>query len=429
MDFIKQYGFSIMEAVLLFFFLESTLDSKIKKKNRGFILIFLLVQFPVIWLFGISDIKIANSLIAVAMSLLVSIIFYSGTFFLKIIYPIIYWLLLLVCETVSIFFMVIIMSKNWEVVMNNNKIYVISACLSLILMLIVITIFKQRIVENKLAEKKYKREIIMVFSIVIIYTVFAASALSNTKWLQNNISLVVVISCIFASITSLATIVVYNMISRQSQYNLELKMKIQQIESENKLNADMVNIVKRLRALRHDMNNHIGVIKCLLDTKQYEDLDNYVQNIYSDVEFINDFIAINNKILGYLLNSKKSRAKQEHVDFEVVISSEEIPMNDNDMVSLLSNIIYNAIEASSKVEHDKYVMLNIKRMTDKIIIECENTFLEKPVILNNEFVTSKKDKSEHGIGFKTIREMVMKYNGNLVIEIEDIFKLRVEIPI
>lgn len=429
MDFIKQYGFSIMEAVLLFFFLESTLDSKIKKKNRGFILIFLLVQFPVIWLFGISDIKIANSLIAVAMSLLVSIIFYSGTFFLKIIYPIIYWLLLLVCETVSIFFMVIIMSKNWEVVMNNNKIYVISACLSLILMLIVITIFKQRIVENKLAEKKYKREIIMVFSIVIIYTVFAASALSNTKWLQNNISLVVVISCIFASITSLATIVVYNMISRQSQYNLELKMKIQQIESENKLNADMVNIVKRLRALRHDMNNHIGVIKCLLDTKQYEDLDNYVQNIYSDVEFINDFIAINNKILGYLLNSKKSRAKQEHVDFEVVISSEEIPMNDNDMVSLLSNIIDNAIEASSKVEHDKYVMLNIKRMTDKIIIECENTFLEKPVILNNEFVTSKKDKSEHGIGFKTIREMVMKYNGNLVIEIEDIFKLRVEIPI
>lgn len=429
MNFIKEYGFSIMEAVLLFFFLESTLDSKIKKKNRGFILIFLLVQFPVIWLFGISDIKIANSLIAVTMSLLASIIFYSGAFFLKIIYPIIYWLLLLVCETVSIFIMVIIMSKNWEAVMNNNKIYVISACLSLVLMLIVIIIFKQKIVENKLAEKKYKTEIIMVFSIVIIYTVFAVSALSNTKWLQNNISLVVVISCIFASITSLATIVVYNMISRQSQYNLELKMKIQQIESENKLNADMVNIVKRLRALRHDMNNHIGVIKCLLDTKQYEDLDNYVQNIYSDVELVNDFIAINNKILGYLLNSKKSRAKQEHVDFEVVISSEEIPMNDNDMVSLLSNIIDNAIEASSKVEHDKYVMLNIKRMTDKIIIECENTFLEKPVILNNEFVTTKKDKAKHGIGFKNIREMVMKYNGNLTIEVEDIFKLRVEIPI
>lgn len=429
MDFIKEYGFSIMEAVLLFFFLESTLDSKIKKKNRGFILLFLLVQFPVIWLFGISDIKIANSLIAVTMSLLASVIFYSGTFFLKIIYPIIYWLLLLVCETVSIFIMVIIMSKNWEAVMNDNTIYAISACLSLVLMLIVIIVFKHRIVENKLAEKKYKREIIMVFGIVIIYTVFAVSALSNTKWLQNNVSLVVVISCIFASMTSLATIVVYNMISRQSQYNLELKMKLQQIESENKLNADMVNIVKRLRALRHDMNNHMGVIKCLLDTKQYEDLDNYVQNIYSDVERVNDFIAINNKILGYLLNSKKSRAKQEHVDFEVIISSEEIPMNDNDMVSLLSNIIDNAIEAASKVEHDKYVMLNIKRMTDKIIIECENTFLDKPVILNNEFVTTKKDKREHGIGLKNIRDMVTKYNGNLTIDVEDIFKLRVEIPI
>lgn len=268
----------------------------------------------------------------------------------------------------------------------------------------------------------------MVFSIVIIYTVFAVSALSNTEWLQNNVSLVVVISCVFASMTSLAIIIVYNMISRQSQYNLELKMKLQQIEFENKLNADMVNIVKRLRSLRHDMNNHIGVMRCLLDTKQYEDLDHYLQNMYSDVKLVNDFIAVNNKILGYLLNSKKSRAKQEQVDFEVIISSEEIPMSDNDMVSLLSNIIDNAIEAAAKVEHDKYAMLNIKRMADKVVIECENTFSDKPVIINEEFISTKKEKGEHGIGLKNIRNMVTKYNGKLIIDVGDIFKIRVEIP-
>lgn len=296
MGFVKEYGFSILEMILMFLFFESTLSSKIGKKYRGFILLFLLLQFPVIYFCGISDIKLANSLIAVFMSLTASVIFYSGTIFLRIIYPIIYWLLLLVCETVSIFIMVIIMRKNWESVMNDESTYVVSACLSLFLMLIFIIVFKKRIVENKLADKKYKREILMVFSIVIIYTVFAVSALSNTEWLQNNVSLVVVISCVFASMTSLAIIIVYNMISRQSQYNLELKMKLQQIEFENKLNADMVNIVKRLRSLRHDMNNHIGVMRCLLDTKQYEDLDHYLQNMYSDVKLVNDFIAVNNKI-------------------------------------------------------------------------------------------------------------------------------------
>lgn len=428
MGFVKEYGFSILEMILMFLFFESTLSSKIGKKYRGFILLFLLLQFPVIYFCGISDIKLANSLIAVFMSLTASVIFYSGTIFLRIIYPIIYWLLLLVCETVSIFIMVIIMRKNWESVMNDESTYVVSACLSLFLMLIFIIVFKKRIVENKLADKKYKREILMVFSIVIIYTVFAVSALSNTEWLQNNVSLVVVISCVFASMTSLAIIIVYNMISRQSQYNLELKMKLQQIEFENKLNADMVNIVKRLRSLRHDMNNHIGVMRCLLDTKQYEDLDHYLQNMYSDVKLVNDFIAVNNKILGYLLNSKKSRAKQEQVDFEVIISSEEIPMSDNDMVSLLSNIIDNAIEAAAKVEHDKYAMLNIKRMADKVVIECENTFSDKPVIINEEFISTKKEKGEHGIGLKNIRNMVTKYNGKLIIDVGDIFKIRVEIP-
>lgn len=431
MVFVKTYGFSILDMILLFIFFDGILTSKMKGKCRFLILIFLLLQFPVSYFLGISNVKIADSLIAIIMSFLVSILFYSGTFFLRIIYPIIYWMLLLVCETIPIFVMVIIMNKDWNTIMTDDVIYIGCGCASVVLMfmIILIIILKKRIVESKLAEKRYKIEIFMVFSIVIIYMVFAANALSNIEWLQSNISLVVVISCVFASLTSLAIILVYNIISRQSQYNMELAAKLQMIENENKLNADMVNIVKRLRSLRHDMNNHVGVMKCLLEAKQYDELENYLQNIYSDVKMVNDFVVVNNNVLGYLLNTKKGKAGQEHVDLEVVISSEEIPMSDNDMVSLLSNILDNAIEAASKMEWDKYVMLNIKRMTDKVIIECENTFIENPVIVDKEFVSSKKEKEEHGIGLKNVHDIVEKYNGKLTIDITDIFVLRVEIPI
>ncbi len=428
MEFTIEYGFAMIEMFLLFLFLESTLSFKKDKKYRGLVLFLLWSQYPITSLCGIIDEKVTMSLITIVLSLLVSIVFYSGNIYLKIIYPIMYYLILLICESGSIFIMVIIMRSNWDKLMNDQITYFISACLSILFMIIFVILIQKKKIRSKLIGQFYKRETILVFGILLIYTVFAVSAMSNTKWFEKNISLVVVITCIFASVTSLAIILLYNMIARQSQKNMELKMKLQQIESENKFNADMVNVAKRLRALRHDMNNHIGVMKSLLETKQYEDLEGYLKSIYTDIEVVNDFVVVDNKVLSILLNSKKSKAKQERVEFDIIISSVDFSMNDNDMVSLLGNIIDNAVEAAVKVASDKYVMLNIRRMTDKVIIECENTYVEKPTIENDQFITSKKEKDEHGIGLKNIKEIVNKYGGKLIIDVNEFFKLRVEIP-
>ena len=40
-------------------------------------------------------------------------------------------------------------------------------------------------------------------------------------------------------------------------------------------------------------------------------------------------------------------------------------------------------------------------------------------IKNNNFITSKKEKTMHGIGLKNIKDTVYKYNGDISIDFDD----------
>ena len=49
------------------------------------------------------------------------------------------------------------------------------------------------------------------------------------------------------------------------------------------------------------------------------------------------------------------------------------------------------------------------------VIEVKNCVVDKPK--SKQLLTNKKDKSKHGIGLKNIKDIVEKYNGQDVIEV------------
>ena len=52
---------------------------------------------------------------------------------------------------------------------------------------------------------------------------------------------------------------------------------------------------------------------------------------------------------------------------------------------------------------------------DRFVIEVKNCVVDKPK--SKQLLTNKKDKSKHGIGLKNIKDIVEKYNGQDVIEV------------
>ena len=91
-----------------------------------------------------------------------------------------------------------------------------------------------------------------------------------------------------------------------------------------------------------------------------------------------------------------------------------------DLISLLGNLINNAIEAAQDSRR-KYIGLQIYRneTNNYAILKLENSFVKVPEKKGTVFETSKSNKKLHGIGLEHVKKIIKQYEGYLDIEIED----------
>ena len=74
-----------------------------------------------------------------------------------------------------------------------------------------------------------------------------------------------------------------------------------------------------------------------------------------------------------------------------------------------------------------WIKLVTKRQQNMIYIYCENPYISLDLELENEnYVTTKKDKENHGMGLKQIAHIAKKYGGTVKMDTaEGMFKISV----
>ena len=90
----------------------------------------------------------------------------------------------------------------------------------------------------------------------------------------------------------------------------------------------------------------------------------------------------------------------------------------SDLMSLLHNILGNAIEASEKIAlpEDRDIAFSMKKTEKELIICSENNYrAEEPLT----FQSDKPNREEHGLGMKIIKEITEKYKGSLKITVNE----------
>ena len=77
---------------------------------------------------------------------------------------------------------------------------------------------------------------------------------------------------------------------------------------------------------------------------------------------------------------------------------------------LFGNLLDNAIDAA-KDTSEKRIALNIQKNAIYLIILVSNSIKSSVLKSNKNLETSKPDKELHGIGIKSIKNIVKKHNG------------------
>lgn len=166
---------------------------------------------------------------------------------------------------------------------------------------------------------------------------------------------------------------------------------------------------EKTRSFRHDVKNHITIVKELLRNNKLEQALNYVgdmENMIADMSFSYN---TNNPVVDILLANKLGVAGSNGINVHCsLVLPYPCSVNDIDFCIILSNALDNAIRACKKVDEstEKYIHVTGSIQGDFILLKVENSFQGKEVL-------------RKGIGLTNIKAVAEKYHGAMSVKTQD----------
>ena len=414
---------TIVDILAYYWLLSNKLNCRLSKKLR---VIAYFIAYLFMFLAGISSNIFSGFpvkfifLLLFFMSLL---LIYNDNLYKKLIWIISTFFTITVCEIIAMPIALFITKSNLNRVTESSNTQILGLILSRLLLFIVISGMIR--FPQKLSKDLIKDFFIIIFVDVVYTITISCFFYFDNLYLTTNTAIALSVFVIF--LISFLALYLLRKITKKSEEIMLTNLKMQQIEMEHKQNEDMAIVVNDLRSLRHDMNNHMSVLQGLLSMQEYDDAKNYLSTITEELVVANSFIFTDNKVLSVMLNNKISKAHQLGITFDTELLTSSTPFSDSDLCAVVGNILENAIEASSKHE-DPYIHFMMKKTDKQFVIECQNNYVVAPVFEKGNLVTTKSDKSYHGIGTKNIRSIVDSYHGITTFTADDLFCVKIVVP-
>lgn len=218
------------------------------------------------------------------------------------------------------------------------------------------------------------------------------------------------------------------MIGLQQERAEKLVLENQVTSLQNSI-AEMETLYDRVRAVKHDMKNHMLVLQELLHEQNpahdiSSEIERYFQNMYTSVEQLDNRVHTGNPVSDAVINSKFQYAKKTihgiRLDADELIVPDTISVEAYDIGIILSNGLDNAIEACQKLrqaepEENTYISIRSFWKGKMYFIEIENSFDGLLQMNANRDLpcSTKPDSDAHGIGLGNIHSCVQKYGGDM----------------
>ena len=186
---------------------------------------------------------------------------------------------------------------------------------------------------------------------------------------------------------------------------------------------------EKQKARSHDYMNHLNVMLMLAREGKVDEEIHYIEEqLGKEVQSV-DIIDTGNTLINAVLNIKYLEAKEKGIIIPFIADNlTGLKISDSDLVTILTNVLDNAIEAVQKCEEKRLVFKIIKDY-DTLIIDSSNPYVGQ-LPDEESLVTTKSDKNNHGFGLVNIKKTVEANNGNCFIETKGgIFHISIAIPL
>ena len=175
----------------------------------------------------------------------------------------------------------------------------------------------------------------------------------------------------------------------------------------------MQTSTNELRAFRHDLKNQMIGVSELMSAERYEEAKELVGELSGKLNTKTLYSTTGNIPIDSIINYKLQSAGNEQIRVEAEIAvPEDFWMNISDSITVLGNLLDNALYAERQVEEsERYLKLKVVFDKGRLMIQCANPYVTEVRYEEGEIISTKTDRKEHGFGLKNIEAVAEKYNG------------------
>lgn len=391
------------------------------RKNIILLSIFIALNFAFLTYFTYNhpNIVMLDMFIGIILYEIYCITCLKGELAIKLILPFIVSLINTIISYGFVYSSPIIAGVTFEELITKSSLFrylfVILANLSTMVVLFIMWRTKAKAYSLKKVSNVIAFVAIPLLAMMILYITMYVMILTN---FQSNI--IILLSIICVSMIVIAGIVWF-MIARINKDN-EIKTKL--LLSEQKANLYKQNIIssnsqiETIKLLKHDMKNNISCIDALIEEENYDEAHNICHSLTDKYTSIGTIVNTENYLLNAVLNVEIEKAKSYGIPVKLSITNDfKMFKNSSDIISLIGNILDNAISylSKNKVKNNE-INFSTGYEGSYSIIKCRNNILDSVLFNNPSLKTDKKDKDNHGKGITIINSIAHKYNGDVIIK-------------
>lgn len=179
---------------------------------------------------------------------------------------------------------------------------------------------------------------------------------------------------------------------------------------------------ENVKSILHNMSGVMQTLDALLQSRETEQMRQVLSDFRNELANTGQTIYCGHPLIDAILSEKAKAAKDQNIVYQVFVEPgfTMIDMKSIDLISLISNLVDNGLEAASKCDSG-FLDVKMFRANDGniVVLKFRNNYKDLPIENEGRFKTRKEHPSMHGIGVNQVKKIVEQYKGNINISYKD----------
>ena len=336
-----------------------------------------------------------------------------------IFHSIILTVIMLLCELLVLAFFSKISLKFYADINQYENVFIISF-FSKLLYFVITYIISHIISKKKSNDNISIIELLFLCAIPILslWITLTFITLCLSTQFERSIDVMIILSTFFILLINIFIFGLYENIKQKNAKMAELKLQSQRECDYAEYYKMLMQQDQNQKILIHDIKKHLQAISALNKQHDSAKIDSYLERVLGSSELQHSVRVCDNELLNAILCRYQKLCLTKNIKLELDIRSKCIDfITEDDLSVLFGNLMDNAVESAEKTV-TPLIELNVfkKEEAPMTVITMLNSCRHDPFDKNGILRLTKKPNPQfHGLGMRSIENIVKKYDGHMKI--------------